>query len=496
MILALLLAAAAAAAAGPGADPGAAAIASCYDPGGQWNEEAGLPPYDSAFCEAARRLGAEYPGGRMPPYADVWAEYAEYKVNQSLEYWEFYQRYANSSTLEIVPSAAPDGDGRLPPDASVTIRFDHDGPGEGRFEYISGIDYWSMSPWRVPLVVDGEPAYGAEVSCPLGFYYNADAGACSPFPRCPVGTAPYDGVCFTDWVCREPHEGRYFGGEWWHCPPPEIRDSLFLPPPAWDVEGETAAELVASCSGFDDPHAGAGTVPDPGSVFCRMVGERGITESDARRITGEIDWEEYAGRAAAHLVDGWGFYQRVADRETLEVGVSVAAGGDPVPGMNATLRLDYPRHYNYGRSGGFVDAGTLEYTIPIGVGDGGPVLPVSIDGRPAEGAALGCPDGYFLQWPGPLCSRYDMCDYRSPVVNGMCDMSEYCDFFTNDSWTGCPNSHADEDARRFAEDVAGPLFAQLALPAAAVPAATAAAGAALLYRRRRNRARRGAGVPG
>lgn len=172
MILALLLAAAAAAA-GPGADPGAAAVGSCYDPGGHWDEEAGLPPYDSAFCEAARRLGAAHPGGGMPPYADVWAEYAEYEVSLRLEYWEFYQRYANSSTLEIVPPDAPGAGGRLPPDASVTIRFDHDGPGEGRFEYVSGIDYRSMSPWRVPLVVDGEPAYGAEVSCPLGFYYNA-----------------------------------------------------------------------------------------------------------------------------------------------------------------------------------------------------------------------------------------------------------------------------------------------------------------------------------
>lgn len=225
-----------------------------------------------------------------------------------------------------------------------------------------------------------------------------------------------------------------------------------------------------------------------------MVGERGITESDARRITEEIDWEEYAERAAAHFVDGWGFYQRVADKETLEVGVAVAAGGDPVPEMNATVRLDYPRHYqNYGRSGGFVDAGTLKYTIPIGVGDGGPVLPVSIDGRPAEGAALGCPDGHFLQWPGPLCSRYDFCDYRSPVVNGMCDMSDYCDFFINDSWTGCPNSPADEEARQFAENVAEPLFAPLALLAAAVPAAAAGA---LLYRRHKRRAARGAGAHG
>ena len=494
MILALLLAAAAAAA-GPGADPGAAAVGSCYDPGGHWDEEAGLPPYDSAFCEAARRLGAAHPGGGMPPYADVWAEYAEYEVSLRLEYWEFYQRYANSSTLEIVPPDAPGAGGRLPPDASVTIRFDHDGPGEGRFEYVSGIDYRSMSPWRVPLVVDGEPAYGAEVSCPLGFYYNAEAGACSPFPRCPVGAAPYDGVCFTDWVCREPHEGRYFGGEWWHCPPPEVRDSLFLPPPSWDVEGETAAELVASCSGFDDPHAGAGTVPDPGSVFCQMVGERGITESDARRITEEIDWEEYAERAAAHLVDEWGFYQQMGDRETLDVGVSVADGGDPVPAMNATVRFDYPKSNRYygGEAGKSDGGGTLEYTIPIGVGAGGPVLPVVIDGRPAEGAALRCPDGHILDWSGPRCNTYDTCNDRYPVVDGMCNRFEYCDIFKEGVWSDCPETQAELDAREFAEEVAEPLFAPLALLAAAVPAAAAGA---LLYRRRRNRARRDAGAPG
>lgn len=488
-----LAATGAAAAAAAGADPGAAAVGSCYDPGGHWNEEAGLPPYDSAFCEAARRLGAEYPGGGMPAYADVWAEYAGDKAQRYLD-WEFYRQHADKGTLEIVPPSAPGGGGgRLPPDASVTIRFEHDGPGEGRFDYALAIDY-ERAYWRAPLLVDGEPAYGAEASCPLGFYYNADAGACSPFPRCPAGTAPYDGVCFTDWVCREPHEGRYFGDEWWSCPPPEIRDSLFLPPPAWDVSGESAAELVASCSGFDDPHAGAGTVPDPGSVFCRMVGERGIAESDAWRITEEIDWEEYAKRAAAHLVDGWGFYRQVADRDTLEVGVSVGGGGDPVPGMNATVKLDYPRHYqNYYRDGKFIDEGTLEYTLAIGVGGGGPTLPVMIDGQPAEGSTLGCLDGYFLQWPGTQCSRYDPCDYRSPVVGGMCDVSEYCDFFIRSSWSGCPESPAEEEARQFAEDVAEPLSAPLALLAAAIPAAAAAA---LLYRRHRKRAGRGAGAPG
>jgi len=487
MIIVLLLAAAAAS-----VGQGSAVVGSCYEPGGHWNEEAGLPPYDSAFCEAARVLGAADPGGGPPTYADVWAEYAGQKARRHLDGWEFYRQYADAGTLEIVAPGSPGDGGRLPPDANVTIRFSHGGPGEGRFDYAFAIDYERAS-WRVPFIVDGEPAYGAEPSCPLGFYYNADAGACSPFPRCPVGTAPHDGVCFTDWVCREPHGGRYFDGEWWSCPPPETRDSLFLPPPAWDVSGESAAELVTSCSGFDDPHARRGTLPDPGSVFCRMVDGLNITASDAWRITEEIDWEEYARQAAAHLVDEWGFYQQVADKRTLEVGVSVTAGGGPVPEMNATVRLDYPRHYqNYYKDGRFIDEGALEYTLAIGIGAGGPVLPVMIDGRPTEGADLGCPDGYFLQWPGPRCSSYDACDYRSPVVNGMCDMSEYCDFFTEGSWSGCPNSPTDEDARRFAEDVAGPLSAPLAL----LVAVFSAAGAALLYRRRRIRAGRRAGAPG
>ena len=77
----------------------------------------------------------------------------------------------------------------------------------------------------------------------------------------------------------------------------------------------------------------------------------------------------------------------------------------------------------------------------------------------------------------------------------MCDMSEYCDFFTEGSWSGCPNSPADEDARRFAEDVAELPSAPLALLAAVFPAAAAAA-AALLYRRHRIRAGRRVGAPG
>lgn len=480
-VLLLLLAAAAS-----GADPaGAAAVESCHGQEMPGDPE-GLPRYDSSFCETARRLSAEDPAGGMPEYADVWAAHAEAEARRYLEYWEFYHRHADTGTLEIVPSASEPG--QIPPNASVTIRFDHDGPGTGRFDYRFGFDRYSMST-SVPLVIDGRPAYGSEASCLRGFYYDTDSGACRPFPYCPPGTTPYDGVCYTERACREEHMGRYFDGEWWSCPPAEIRDSLAKPPPAWEVGGETAAELVGSCAGFRDLHARGGTVPDPGSVFCRMVAERNIATSDAWRITSEIDWEEYATRAAEHFVDGWMLYQQVADKETLEItaSASAAGGGAPVPEMSATVRLDYPPHH-YGHAGGIwpVDGGTFEHTFAVGVPRFGAELPVVIDGRPAPGADLRCPDGYFFEWDDATCMKYNPCP-DGVTANGMCDTSNYCDFFMHGSWVACAGSPAEEERMRFDEEVAGPLAASIALAAAA-----AAGGMSILvHLRRRGRRRAG-----
>ena len=85
-------------AAAPGADPGAtaaaAALESCHEPGGL-SDLAGLPRYDSWFCEAARGLSAADPAAAMPSYADVLAAYADAEARRYLADWEFYRLHAD-----------------------------------------------------------------------------------------------------------------------------------------------------------------------------------------------------------------------------------------------------------------------------------------------------------------------------------------------------------------------------------------------------------------
>lgn len=514
LMLALLLLATAAAAAGVGAADELAE--SCV------GAQAQAPPLhrlsrDYGFCDTAVWIAVNGLDGRTLEDAGFWSAYASDRAARFTEGGGFHRHHIDMETLEIVPSVS-DPAAAFPPDINVTVRFEHGWPadaagpcpervwpascdGGGRFEqtYTMNSDY-GFNFWKQSYVVDGRPAHGSTVSCIEGFYLDIDADVCRPWPRCPPATALYNGVCITWKACEGPRDAYVIDGERWECPPNNIRYQLIagsMPPSHRPptILGQTPAEWVASCAGAAGPPPGAGRAYDPSYAFCGAVAALGIAPSDAHRIAGEIEWDAYAEQAALHFVDGWGFYQHVGDKDTLEIAPVVDRGGaeGAVPEMSATVRFDYRNHVNSPHIGRGLEAGTFERTLGVSMPPGDHAMPPMIDGAEAPGADIGCPDGYFVNLDPDGCWYSSPCPDDTPVHDGLCAVVHYCDYLYAGEWAFCPETAEEQDelARRYTgewDPILLPALAALAVLAAIVSLPV------LLWlrwrKRRRQRARR------
>ena len=466
MLALLLLAAAAATAAGGGGEAADELAESCT------GAQAQAPPtYKQnrrpGFCETAVWIAPAGLDGRALEDPGFWSAYASDRAARFVEGGGFHRHRIDMDTLEIAPSVS-DPAASFPPGVNVTIRFDHGPPtgrgpcpelvwpascgGAGRFEqtYAMNADY-TFDFWTQPYLVDGRSALGSTVSCIEGFYLDIDAGICRPHPRCPPGSALYDGVCITWKACRGQRDAYVIDGRRWECPPDSVRDLLIdgsvrhsHRPPV--IAGQTPAEWVSSCAAAAARPPPAGDLAsDPAYAFCGAVAALGITPQDASRIASEVDWAAYAEQDARHFIDGWGFYQRYGEKGTLEVAPAVDMGaGQAVPEMAATVRFDYRDHRNTHYLSRGLDAGTFEHTFGVSMPPGDRTLPAMIDGVEAPGADIECPDDYSNSFDPTGCWYGDYCP-DAAMRDGICEHVRYCDYLYTDNWMFCPATAEEHD---------------------------------------------------
>ena len=414
MLYLALLVAAAAVGGGQGGHLADVLAESCAIADGR-TPPAWAPRPESAFCRAAALAGAVPSDGQRLVEPAFWSEFAASEARDFVGRWEFYQRHADRDTLEIVPSVS-DPAVAFPPDVSVTIRFAHSGPGGGHVEHVYAMDNYRFAFLSLPYVVDGPAPHAAAVTCIDGFYLDIDADMCRPLPACPPGSVLYDELCVSPSACRGSGGTYVVDGERWECPPSGVLDILIAAP-------DPAAPPLAS----DDTTHLAPSNPC-GSAGLESTPCADQAASGAPRTGGGTGEGTYAELVALRFVDGWGFYRHYADKGTLEVSPPEAGAGGPAPEVGATLRFDYAGHQrNF--VGRWMAGGTFEHTLGIGALAGGRVMPVMVDGKPAPGAQVRCPDGYFHDWADTECWFEPKCPAGAAVRDGICQQAPGWEYF-------------------------------------------------------------------